>query len=412
MKKKKRTMWKLFALLVFTFCFTSLSFGQAVLPQPGEVINKSNYQKYKDLIPEGFYQAFEDGWGGLMPPISMKIKQTESATIPKVYREFSEKNRGKFTLDENGLIAGGYDYLGIPFPEVTPADKDFALKHIWNYTYKYTFDDYDQHLRIYLQRKGERAGFTQYWAPWQFFANRMFDPPKPIYPNPLGLQKAMFWLGEYPYSMKSQVLLQYRCLDPRKSDESYIYLPSLRRVLRGEAGQRSTPVTGSLVAMDDVENFDCRPQDFNFKFIKEQKVLGIVDNRPNQEAWKKWDSKVGTPWPSENWEVRDAYVIEVTPKDPRYPQSKKIITMDKENPATISWTIAWDRAGELWKVFFIATQKFPLADGTTTNYTNSQFTADIQFGAVSHVLMTDPKLNGNDFTYSMWTPAAIMAAGR
>ena len=55
---------KSFGLMVVTACLalslgvTTASFGQEALPQPGEVIDKSNIEKYKHLFPEEFLEAF------------------------------------------------------------------------------------------------------------------------------------------------------------------------------------------------------------------------------------------------------------------------------------------------------------------------------------------------------------------
>jgi hypothetical protein len=413
MEKRPKIIGGVLILLLFAFCFMSLSVAQEVLPKPGEVIDKSNYQKYLPLMGVGMEGGFADGWGGLAGnPIIMKITETHPCPLTKANVEVSKKNNGKYTLEASGLIGGGYDYLGLPFPDVTPADKDFALKLMWNCAYKYMFDDYDQTLRLYAKRKGESPSYTQYRCPWQFFVNRMFDDPKPTAPNPLGLQKVSFWYGQAPNTIRNQVLMQYRYTDFTKSDAAYIYLPSLRRVLRGEAGQRSTPITGSCISLDDVEQFDGRPQDFNFKFVGERKTLCIVKNDKNLEMFRDWKISQGVTWPSEDWEVRDAYVIEITPKDPKYPQSKKVVFIDKENLIVVPWATAYDRAGKLWKLLTGSYKQFSVGQGDNTTYINTQLGVDMQAGFFNSVVMMNPKMNNNGFTYDNWTQAALIKAGR
>ena len=78
MKKSMKTILVLFVVSFLTSCFlfTSLSFGQE-MPKPGEVIDKSNYKKYAHLFPEEFLPGFENGCGGLMKPISIKVSETK-----------------------------------------------------------------------------------------------------------------------------------------------------------------------------------------------------------------------------------------------------------------------------------------------------------------------------------------------
>jgi hypothetical protein len=116
------------------------------------------------------------------------------------------------------------------------------------------------------------------------------------------------------------------------------------------------------------------------------------------------------PYSSDNWEVRDVYVIEIKSKDPRYPQSKKQIYIDKECLA-ILYAIAWDRAGVVWKVWSYGYIERPLADGDKTHIFSVNYGIDVQFGLATSSF-ADFKVNGNGFTYSDFTPSALLKIGR
>ena len=412
MTKKMKIILKLLAASFFVSCLllNSVSFGQE-MPKPGEVIDKSKNKNNQHHFPPEFLAGFENGWDGLYPLISMKVVETKPSPVPKAYRELSEKNRGKYTIDKAGFIAGGYDYIGLPFPGVTKDDKDSVAKMMWNYEYRYLFDDYYEKVRSFFQRKGEAITWSEGYFNWISFVNRLVDAPKPIYKNPSNLLKAYFLVYQYPDVMKNQCILSWRYLDPRKPDDMYVYLPTLRRVLRGEAGQRSTPLPGSIMTPDDLQMFDGRIQDFTYEFAGEQKVLGVTDNEINLKRLSQWKGP-GMPWPTENWEIRDVYAIDIKSKDSKYPQSKKRIYIDKENFTSIYYAVVWDRAGKLWKVWTSLKTKFQMPGGDTTSYPAGDCGIDLQFGSVYYVTWLSQKVNGNGFKYADVIPSALQMKGR
>jgi len=411
MKKSTKTILASFAVSVLTCCFlfASFSFGQE-MPKPGEVIDKGNYKKYQHLFPEFFLPGFEDGWGGLFKPLSIKVSETKPGGQPKAYLALSEKNRGKYTIDKDGFIAGGYDYTGLPFPGVTPDDKDFANKLMYNYRYKYWRDDLFAPSIQYSQRKGEAATYLIMVETSISFINRMYEAPKPFYKTPDDLEYALILHDTYPPDIKDFMTMTHRYRDPKKRDDVYLYIPALRRVLRSESGQRSTPIQGIMYALDDFfGGFDGRTFEFTYKFLKEQKVLACTETNLNVELAKKMHKEIGgrVPFPVENWSLRDVYVIEITPKEAKYPQSKKIVYFDKEGLVCL-YTAAYDRGGKLWKIFGLIGRRDALPDGDTQLYLAGQWGADLQFG-LGTTFMTDFfKLTGNGIKYTDIMPSALV----
>lgn len=413
------TNWKnrIIAVLVLCcliLCMSVISASAAdEMPEPGTVIDKNNYQKFKHLFPPEALAGFESGWGGLYSLPSYEVVETTADPVPNIYREFSKKNNGKYTIAEDGAIAGGYDHLGIPFPELTSDDPKFANKLMWNFNYRYYFDDYTEHVGSWMKRKGEPTFFTDQ-DPHYFvsFYNRMFDDPKPIYETPENLFKGAVLVYTYPQVLRYQAVLSWRYVDWYKADETFIYLPKMRRVLRGEAGQRATPLAGSLMSLDDLLVFDGRIQEFTYKYIGETKVLGVVNNIPNRDRINKLKIKDELPWPNLNWQVKSVYIIDQIPKDPKYPQSRRRVYMDKENPQLNYWCVTWDRAGKPWKIFITLYRGFELANGEITHYLSGQPIVDLQSNTAAYVHWVEQSLNGNNFQYEDITAAALLMIGR
>lgn len=79
--------------------------------------------------------------------------------------------------------------------------------------------------------------------------------------------------------------------------------------------------------------------------------------------------------------MRDTYVIDITPKDPKYPQSRKRIWMDKQMGQPF-YAVVWDQSGKIWKVWSVAYTRYETGDNEFAAY-RSQFGVDVQYGAAS-----------------------------
>ena len=414
MKKKKFKILTMLpvALIMAGLLVASISFSQE-LPAPGTVIDKSNYKRYQHLFPAEWLTAFEDGFQGLVPPLKLQVKETKRYPEPKAFVEISAKNKGKYSLNAQGNITPKFDFYGLPFPDLRAGDKDFATKLMWNYASGYGGDDCDDPGGTAAEkRRGSSLYLNNVWkTPSMNYQVRLVCPPKPHLPNPQGLYRVAMYHYLEPDSLKNTMYLMYRYIDESKSDETYLYLPSMRRVLRAESGQRSAPIPGSLNSMDDAFGFDGRTPEFTYKLLKEQKVLAIINGRMDINQVKK-GSKDFVPLEMDNYEVRDVYVIEIVPKDPKYPQGKKILYVDKET-RWATHAVAYDRAGKLWKLWWQSTKSYPMPGGEQFIGFFNNLTVDVQYGmATNYIPNPKIKMNTCKFDTADFTPQAMLKRAR
>jgi len=409
-RMKKFTLLSAAWCLAFLLCFCASLSAEEALPQPGEMINSSNIAKYKHLFPDFFHEAFTTGWD-LLDPFSITVRESKSNPIPKPFLEASEKNRGKYSVDSEGYVTGGpfEGIVGVPFPDIDPGDPDFAQKFMWNYDYRYRFDDQYYMFTNFSKRRGDplMADVVEAWH--ISFQNRMFDDPKPLYKTRTGLRSVHFLKNLQPPVQRNFITNLIRYTDQRLQDTTYLYLPTMRRVLRGEAGERSTPIMSSTQAPDDFYAFDGRIAEFTYKFVEERKVIALADAKvryPDVKG-KKFSN---IPVEQDNWMVKDVYVIDITPKDPKYPQSKKQIWCDKETTWAY-YAASWDRAGALWKVWQLACNNEPLPSGGTVPYFTGMLGVDTQLGYAVQ-MVADWKLNGNGLTENDVSVSAMRRKGR
>ena len=163
---------------------------------------------------------------------------------------------------------------------------------------------------------------------------------------------------EYPRDTAGTTTLEIRYADPKREDDLYIYVPSIRRVRRAPPIQRCATIAPSEFNFDDINSFSGKVTDFNYRFLGRSKMLG---NLAQEQV--PFQRKSGDYLPlKDGWEVIEAYGLEITPKDPSYCYPRKVVYFDTQNFESL-WTMIWDAKGNYWKEQFAFRSPVKLADG-------------------------------------------------
>ncbi len=163
---------------------------------------------------------------------------------------------------------------------------------------------------------------------------------------------------EYPRDTAGTTTLEIRYADPKREDDLYIYVPSIRRVRRAPPTQRCATIAPSEFNFDDINNFSAKISDFNYRLLGRVKMLGNLF----QER-VPFERKTGDYLPlKEGWEIVDAYGVEITPKNPSYCYPRKNVFFDTRHYEVL-WTMSWDAQGNYWKEAFSFRTMVKLVDG-------------------------------------------------
>ena len=85
-------------------------------------------------------------------------------------------------------------------------------------------------------------------------------PPMPEWlPNPKGIRYFNNLTMDYPYDLKGTMRFLIRYEDPKKDDDIWMYIPTMRRVRRMSGAQRQDSFGGTDSSYDDIRGFDGRP---------------------------------------------------------------------------------------------------------------------------------------------------------
>jgi hypothetical protein len=336
-----------FAAVSVSWLLLSTAAGADV--KAGDVVTATNVDQAKDLISPGLEWVVRHG-------MKMKIIDPRKIEWPRAYKEATEKYSSQVRLSADGLRLENY-VEGLPFPNIDVNDPKAALKIMWNYDYKpLTTDDVD--LREFdadtgpvgtgAQGMGIERHFILDHFRRLFYNGRLYVDPKPERPNPDGVRyrESLHPFLE-PFDLKGVGATSIRYLDPAKQDDSWLYLPNLRRVRRLSTSQRSDALFGQDTDVDSYYGYSGHIAWMDWKLLGEKTILGCM----HAEHYPvKWGDGAADFMFDDVWEKRQVYVIEGVSKLPQYAYSKRVMFIDKE-AWVVPYSDIYDRAGSLWKIW-------------------------------------------------------------
>jgi hypothetical protein len=347
------TFWLIAILLP---CFAHWLWAAEVDLKPGDTIGPHNWQRVQGMVGENLLNRIKQGY-------TLKIKESKNFKPPKEYLEATDKYSGQVRIGRSGELL---NYVaGLPFPNFDLNDSQAGLKLAWNFYWRWLGDDYKNGgltkegkvIRDAIERDGsERRGAVV--AHTIFTRSRVIIDPKPVIPGYEHIDWMQLRADEYPRDTSGTTTLEIRYADPAWEDDFYIYVPSIRRVRRAPPVQRCATIAPSEFNFDDINTFNGKVTNFNYRLLGEKKMLS---NFSQEQV--PFHRKSGDYLPvDEGWEVQEAYVLEITPKDSSYCYPKKIVHIHKILFEALGDMI-WDKKGNYWKETFAFLTPVKLPDG-------------------------------------------------
>jgi hypothetical protein len=283
---------------------------------------------------------------------------------PPAYQDATESQRGQARIGPDGSLE--QHIAGQPFPmsEIDcQGDPEAGAKIIWNFDYRwqgaglfahgyYSYWDRGEELPLYYE-----ARLRYVW---------LSHRPEPQYAESGGdlfrgekrkLASGVEVLA--PFDAKGISILSYRYKSsdaPRrtaKNDDTWVYVPTLRRVRRISSAQRTDAVSGTDFTFDDFSGFFGIPPQYEWECLGEMDVLATVNSKVKAYPYT-YDHNFGPyglSFADDRWELRHAFKIRFVPKNDDHPYAHKILYVDK-NTAEMLYSFAYDRKGDLWKIIY------------------------------------------------------------
>lgn len=325
---------------------------------PGTSITMQNWQQYQQFMPDGMAAFFQGKYFWKMPAdVRMEVGPTVIHPLPKTYMEATEKYSGQVKLvdlPDGGLTLSGYQG-GIPFPN--PAEPHQGWKVLANLWYRYL-----PHLIVDTYGNGcfvDRSGSVNCEAAQ--IVNRQLsfntDPNTPAaYPGAEGKFSTEWLMVLEPEQKRYTAFLTISYTDPAKTEDTYLFIPSLRRYQVVSSAARCAPNQGSDSTQEDYRfGFNSNITELKVDMIAEKKVLALLDaDLPSAQFPANFDMPLGWPMPSwGKWQLRDVYEIsasKIPSKAAGYCYGKRVMYVDKASFAPL-WEDLYDSKMQPWRIF-------------------------------------------------------------
>lgn len=398
----------------------------AELPE-GTVISAANLEKVKGDTFQGVPVAKL-----LTESMEMRIR-TQNLKIPLVHAkevtmepkfvEASRKNIGKAQLNSSTRQVEGWE-AGMPFPDVKENDPQAAEKLIWNWYYGQPRGDIMKVPNVqYVLISGDKGvEQEQTWGFIRYSMKGKLGSNKEVEGEGKELSRTIF-AAQKPADLKGLGTFTIRH-DSAQVEDVWAYIPAVRRIRRLSGGAWMDPIGGTDQLQDDIEVFNAQPSWYKgYKLLGKRWILAAVhadstpwkmDGKTPAERYPVLDLSGPPYWNLSNdkYEPREVYVIEAT-TPPEHPYSKKVVYMDVKYPR-MHYGEAFDRKGELWKIFDFHSYPGKGVDGFRDIRTTSAVTIDLKRNHAT-VFFTDTatwKTNPSGITSKNVTLQELQAMGR
>jgi hypothetical protein len=319
----------------------------------GKKVTSENIDQVKDFLQEGTYKAMKDpAFVGAKAPLWFEV-------VP--YRPY--------TLDSKENLVGYGTVAGFPFPQPKT-----GIEMAWN------FDSYTRGDSNYLFHGGtvvdcktgqeREAGHLRWELSW---VGRYDVPPMPKIAdseNARGIARSFFQRHTAPPDFMDTTMLELRYQDGREED-LWVYTAMFRRIRRYSTSQRTDTIDGTDMIYDDQEGWYTHPNRNTYKALGRADILvgrhqdpKKVERVPGQGFWNGFQRERTNHW-----------AVEVINRDPNYIYSKQIWYLDPET-WQMNLKVAYNRQGQLWKLFEMCREEYPSYGGEKTVMPTAETTID------------------------------------
>jgi hypothetical protein len=340
------------AFSLLSLALAAVAYGGTV-PPPGGVLDKTTAAGAEGLLPPEVLARYQTGEFrnaiGAWPPGPPWEPAFDAACKQNADR-FDVNERGTIVEKATGKPATGI--YGLPF-RVDAKDPKAGVKVMWN-AYYALWRTASTHDVLGMAWVGRTAKQRDAILESQLLFYEGAPAARAPKENPLDLAQQTRAVVTSPADLNGTASLSWRFRDPAKQDQSWTYVPALRRVRQVSPANRSDGFLGSDLSQDDGAIFDGKPEDFEWKLVGERKALVLADPasltgktvrtpRPDGGFDDQWPADVKVvgfqdpQWTGLAWAPvapvlveRTLWVVEAKPRDPYYLFARIELGIDQE----------------------------------------------------------------------------------
>jgi hypothetical protein len=332
--------------------------GGAPAFKEGDVLTYDDIEKLRPYLPEQFWDNrdffFYEG-------MQLEIGPADADYTPsKEWTSMTEKFKGQSRIGPDDSLENWK--TGWPFThgEIDcKGDPKAGTKIMWNFQanggdghahFFYSYWDRGEQLPLYYEGTGETVRLSNR------IEKRHEENDFDIFRG----EKRKFAFGvqvDAPFDARGIMLLSYRYKSsdlPRtqaRNDDTWVYVPTLRRVRRISTAQRTDAISGTDFTMDDLRSFAGIVPQYEWTCLGEARMIAPMNTTQKGYPYEKDHNfgPYGLSFANDKWELRDAYVVRMKPKNADHPYHHKDIYLDKQTYQPL-YSFAYDQKEELWKI--------------------------------------------------------------
>ncbi len=331
---------------------------------PGTAITMDNWRQYSDFMPDGMVALFEGKYFWKMPPdIRIEVAPTDLHPLPKNYLATTEKYSGQVKIAEqpDGSLRLQNYMGGIPFPNPQEPHRGWkVLENLWfRYGPSLLVDRHGPGCSINSIGSLSCQVFDAVTRQLAYNTDKGVPTTAPAPDAPFSTE---WFMTLEPENQKYTTFLLISYADQTRPDDTYVFLPSLRRYQRVSSSARCAESSGMDFTDEDFHSgFDSDVTELQANYVMHKKMIAFVDAAPPDKPFPDgYFMPLAWPMPSwAKWQVRDVDVIDVRKipsKAEGYCYGKRIIYVDSHFHGPL-WQEIYDAKMELWKFYEVAPQK-------------------------------------------------------
>ncbi len=326
----------------------------------GDVITNDKVESLKPFLPEEFWANrdffFYEGMQLEIGPFHRDYSEAPA------YSAATERYKGQAKLGPEASLASFT--AGRPFPEKIDCkgDPDAGKKIIWNFDYQWEGDGANSQYHYSYWDRGEELPLYYDGTSKTIVLSHRVE--KEILDKDNGdlfrgeKRKTAFGVEvDAPFDARGIMLMTYRYKESdnpeaqTKNDDTWVYVPTLRRVRRVSSAQRTDAVSGTDFTFDDLRSFSGIVPQYEWECLGEAEILAPMNSRVEPYPYSEDHNfgPYGLSYADDRWELRKAYKIRFVPNNADHPYHHKDIYIDQQTYTPL-YSFAYDRKNELWKI--------------------------------------------------------------
>jgi uncharacterized protein DUF1329 len=329
----------------------------------GTVINMSNWQQYKDVMPLGMIKLFQGQYGWKMPAdVQIPVGPSHvGGNLPQNWVTATEKYGSQTQVKV--LPDGHYELLnyygGTPFPNPQEPHKGWKIlaNVFWAYVPALYVNSPNNYGTVWaVDRFGDIApsSLDVIYRLSSYITDPGFPHEETYAP---GTWYTEWGMQETPEQARytASLSLFYKDQETNPYPDTYVFVPALRRSLRLSSSSRCSPVFGFDWTYDDAKTngFNGSTSVYTADYLGDRKILTLSEFNTEGGAFPQgYDMPLGWPKPSwGKWELRPMAIIDVhrIPSETAgYCYSSRVMYVDKEFWDG-DWVDLYDSNHKLWK---------------------------------------------------------------